>query len=100
MADVKDGVTVLIGDFDIRGDVALIKAERSDHWGNLTHCQAAVQLRPGDDDDRPLRRGHGARNHAAGRVRPRNRCQPGIFVNKLVCTGRVAVQADNLKAAA
>ena len=81
----------------IYGDVALIKAERGDRWGNLTFRQAARNFGPV--------MAMGARRTIAsvheiaelGTLDPEAIVTPGIFVSKIVKIDRVATQAGGFK---
>jgi 3-oxoadipate CoA-transferase alpha subunit len=84
----------------IYGDVALIKAEKGDRWGNLTYRMAARNFGPV--------MATAARKTVAtvheivelGALDPENIVTPGIFVHQLVRIERVATQAGGLKKAA
>jgi 3-oxoadipate CoA-transferase alpha subunit len=84
----------------IRGDVALIKAEQGDRWGNLTFRKAARNFGPV--------MAMGARHTIAsvyeiaelGELDPEAVVTPGIFVGKIVKVPRVATQAGGFKQAA
>jgi 3-oxoadipate CoA-transferase, alpha subunit len=84
----------------IYGDVALIKAERGDRWGNLTYRMAARNFGPV--------MAMAAKNTIAtvheivelGALDPESVITPGIFVNKIVKVERVATQAGGFKQAA
>jgi 3-oxoadipate CoA-transferase alpha subunit len=84
----------------IPGDVALIKAERGDRWGNLTYRMAARNFGPvmamaakctiaTVHDIAPL-----------GALDPENIVTPGIFVSRIVKIDRVATRAGGYKQAA
>ena len=81
----------------IYGDVALIKAERGDRWGNLLFRQAARNFGPV--------MAMGARRTIAsvheiaelGTLDPEAIVTPGIFVSKIVKIDRVATQAGGFK---
>jgi 3-oxoadipate CoA-transferase, alpha subunit len=84
----------------IHGDVALIKAERGDRWGNLTFRKAARNFGPV--------MAMGAKKTVAtvheivplGALDPEAIVTPGIFVSKIVKIARVATQAGGFKQAA
>ena len=84
----------------IYGDVALIKAERGDRWGNLTYRMAARNFGPV--------MAMAAKQTVAtvheivklGTLDPENVVTPGIFVSKIVKIDRVATQAGGFKQAA
>src|SRR3954469_1057114 len=80
-------------EYPIYGDVALIKAERGDRWGNLTYRKAARNFGPV--------MAMGAKRTVAtvheivplGALDPEAIVTPGIFVTKIVQVARVATQA-------
>ena len=82
----------------IYGDVALIKAERGDRWGNLMFRQAARNFGPV--------MAMGAKRTVAsvheiaelGTLDPEAIVTPGIFVSKIVKIARVATQGGGFKA--
>jgi 3-oxoadipate CoA-transferase alpha subunit len=84
----------------IYGDLALIKAERGDRWGNLVYRKAARNFGPV--------MATAARKTVAtvheivelGGLDPENIITPGIFVSKIVKIDRVATQAGGFKKAA
>ena len=84
----------------IYGDVALIKAERGDRWGNLTYRKAARNFGPV--------MATAAKHTVAtvheiaelGEMDPEHIVTPGIFVHQIVKIDRVATQSGGLKAAA
>ncbi|MDP2985105.1 3-oxoacid CoA-transferase subunit A, partial [Hydrogenophaga sp.] len=79
------------------GDVALIKAERGDRWGNLTYRKAARNFGPV--------MAMAARHTIAtvhhidelGELDPETIVTPGIHVGKIVRIDRVATQAGGFK---
>ena len=82
----------------IHGDLALIRAERGDRWGNLTFRKAARNFGP--------IMAMGARKTVAtvfekaelGDMDPETVITPGIFVQAVVHIERVATQAGGIKA--
>ena len=84
----------------IYGDVALIKAEQGDRWGNLTYRMAARNFGPV--------MATAARKTVAtvheivelGALDPETIVTPGIFVSQIVKIDRVATQAAGFKKAA
>ena len=84
-------------EYPIRGDVALVKAERGDRWGNLTYRKAARNFGPV--------MATAARTTIAsvheivplGALDPETIVTPGIFVSKLVQVARTATQAGGFK---
>ena len=87
-------------EYPIHGDVALIKAERGDRWGNLSYRMAARNFGPVMTT--------AARHTVAtvheivplGALDPEAIVTPGIFVSKLLRVERVATQAGGFKAVA
>ena len=82
----------------IHGDLALIRAERGDRWGNLTFRKAARNFGPV--------MAMAARKTVAsiyekaelGGIDPETVITPGIFVHAVVQIPRVATQAGGIKA--
>ena len=82
----------------IHGDLALIKAEKGDRWGNLTFRKAARNFGP---VMAMAARKTVATVHevvALGELDPEAVVTPGIFVHAVVKIDRVATQAGGLKA--
>jgi 3-oxoadipate CoA-transferase alpha subunit len=81
----------------IYGDVALIKAEQGDRWGNLTYRMAARNFGPV--------MAMAAKKTVAtvydivelGALNPENIVTPGIFVHQVVKISRASAQADSVK---
>ena len=93
---VIDGRNYVL-EFPIRGDVALIKAERGDRWGNLMYRKAARNFGP-------VMAMAAQRTIASvydiaelGELDPENVVTPGIFVSKIVQIPRVATQAGGFR---
>ena len=84
-------------EYPIHGDVALIKAERGDRWGNLVYRKAARNFGP--------IMATAARHTVAtvhdvvelGALDPEAIVTPGIHVSKIVKIDRVATQAGGFK---
>ena len=84
-------------EYPIHGDVALIKAERGDRWGNLTYRMSARNFGPV--------MATAARHTVAtvheivelGALDPENIVTPGIHVSQVVRIERVATQAGGIK---
>ncbi len=96
---VIDGKAYVL-EFPIVGDVALIKAERGDRWGNLSYRKAARNFGP-------VMATAAKRTIASvyeivelGGFDPEAVVTPGIYVSALVQIPRVATQAGGFKAAA
>ena len=84
----------------IHGDLALIKAERGDRWGNLTYRKAARNFGP---VMATAARKTVATVHevvALGALDPEHIVTPGIYVSQVVQIERVATQAGGFKKAA
>lgn len=84
----------------IYGDVALIKAEKGDRWGNLTYRMAARNFGPvmATAAKKTVATVHDIVE--LGDLDPENIVTPGIFVHQLVKIERVATQAGGFKKAA
>lgn len=96
---VIDGRAYVLG-YPIHGDVALIKAERGDRWGNLNFRKAARNFGP-------VRATAAKRTVASvfelaelGTLDPEAIVTPGIHVSSVVQIPRVATQAGGFKEAA
>ena len=87
-------------EYPIYGDVALIKAERGDRWGNLTYRMAARNFGPvmATACTKTVATVHEI--VALGDMNPEHIVTPGIFVHQIVKIDRVATQAGGLKQAA
>lgn len=81
----------------IHADVALIRAERGDRWGNLTYRMAARNFGPvmAMAAQRTIATVHEIA--ALGTLDPETIVTPGIFVSHVVQVGRVATQAGGFK---
>ena len=96
---VIDGKSYIL-EYPIKGDLALIKAERGDRWGNLVFRKAARNFGP-------VMATAAARTIASvheiaelGSLDPETIVTPGIHVSHVVQIARVATQAGGFKAAA
>ncbi|MFO6420742.1 3-oxoacid CoA-transferase subunit A [Hylemonella sp. W303a] len=87
-------------EYPIHGDVALIKAEAGDRWGNLTYRMAARNFGPvmAMAAKQTIATVHEIK--ALGELDPEAIVTPGIFVSKVVKIARVATQAGGFKKAA
>ena len=87
-------------EYPIFGDVALIKAERGDRWGNLTYRKAARNFGPvmAMAARRTIATVHDIVE--LGALDAETIVTPGIFVSKIVRIDRVATQAGGFKKAA
>jgi 3-oxoadipate CoA-transferase alpha subunit len=81
----------------IYGDVALIKAERGDRWGNLMYRMAARNFGPvmATACKRTVATVHEIAE--LGEMNPEHIVTPGIFVHQVVKINRVATQAGGFK---
>ena len=87
-------------EYPIHGDVALIKAETGDRWGNLVYRKAARNFGPvmAMAARRTIATVHDIVE--LGALDPETIVTPGIFVSKIVQIDRVATQAGGFKKAA
>ncbi|MGC3987768.1 MAG: 3-oxoacid CoA-transferase subunit A [Pseudorhodoferax sp.] len=87
-------------EYPIQGDVALVKAERGDRWGNLTYRMSARNFGP--VMAMAARRTIASVHEVVelGQLDPEAIVTPGIFVSKIVKIDRVATQAAGFKKAA
>lgn len=87
-------------EYPIHGDVALIKAEAGDRWGNLVFRKAARNFGPvmAMAARRTIATVHDIVE--LGALDPETIVTPGIFVSKIVRIDRVATQAGGFKKAA
>jgi 3-oxoadipate CoA-transferase, alpha subunit len=86
-------------EYPIHGDVALIKAERGDRWGNLCFRKAARNFGPvmATAAQRTVATVHEIVE--LGQLDPEAIVTPGIFVSHIVKIERTATQAGGFKAA-
>ena len=84
-------------EYPIRGDLALIRAETGDRWGNLTYRKAARNFGPvmATAAKRTVATVHTVRE--LGELDPEAIVTPGIHVTSLVCVPRVATTAGGFK---
>lgn len=87
-------------EYPIHADVALIKAERGDRWGNLTYRKAARNFGPvmAMAAKRTIASVHEL--VPLGALDPECVVTPGIFVSRIVKVARVATQAGGFRQAA
>ncbi|VWX57401.1 3-oxoadipate CoA-transferase subunit A (Beta-ketoadipate:succinyl-CoA transferase subunit A) [Burkholderiales bacterium 8X] len=87
-------------EYPIRGDVALIRAEQGDRWGNLVYRKAARNFGPvmAMAARRTIATVHDIVE--LGEMDPESIVTPGIFVHQIVKIDRVATQAGGFKKAA
>jgi 3-oxoadipate CoA-transferase alpha subunit len=86
-------------EYPIHGDVALIKAERGDRWGNLVYRKAARNFGPvmATAAKRTVATVHEIAE--LGTLDPETIVTPGIHVSRLVKIDRVATQAGGFRGA-
>jgi 3-oxoadipate CoA-transferase alpha subunit len=84
----------------IYGDVALIKAETGDRWGNLLYRKAARNFGPVMATAAKMTVATVHEVVELGVLDPESIVTPGIFVSKIVKIDRVATQAGGFKKAA
>jgi 3-oxoadipate CoA-transferase alpha subunit len=86
-------------EYPIRGDLALIKAERGDRWGNLSFRKAARNFGPvmATAARRTVASVHEIVE--VGAIDPEAVVTPGLFVSRIVRIDRVATLAGGFKAA-
>ena len=87
-------------EYPIHADLALIKAERGDRWGNLTYRKAARNFGP--VMAMAARRTIASVHEIVplGALDPENVVTPGIFVSKIVKVERTATRAGGFRQAA
>ena len=81
----------------IYGDVALIKAERGDRWGNLMFRKAARNFGPVMAMGAKMTIASVHEIAELGELQPEAVVTPGIFVSKIVKIPRVATQGGGFK---
>ena len=84
-------------EYPVFGDLALIKAESGDRWGNLTYRKAARNFGPimATAAKRTVARVHTV--VALGELDPEVIVTPGIYVSHVVKIERSATQAGGFK---
>jgi 3-oxoadipate CoA-transferase, alpha subunit len=87
-------------EYPIHGDVALIKAEAGDRWGNLVYRKAARNFGPvmAMAAKHTVATVHEIKE--LGELDPEAVVTPGIFVSRIVKIARVATQAGGIRKAA
>lgn len=87
-------------EYPIHGDVALIKAEAGDRWGNLVYRKSARNFGPvmATAAKKTIATVHEIKQ--LGELDPEAVVTPGIYVSKIVKIERVATQAGGFKKAA
>jgi len=84
----------------IHGDVALIKAERGDRWGNLMYRRAARNFGPVMATAARLTVASVHEIAELGEMDPEHIVTPGLYVHKIVQIERTATQAGGFQKAA
>jgi 3-oxoadipate CoA-transferase alpha subunit len=84
----------------IHGDVALIKAERGDRWGNLVYRKAARNFGPVMATAAKLTVATVHEIAELGDIDPEHVVTPGVYVHRLVKINRVATRAGGFQKAA
>ena len=87
-------------EYPIHGDVALVKAERGDRWGNLNYRMAARNFGPVVAMAARFTVASVVEVVELGQLDPESVVTPGIFVSKIVKVPRQATMAGGFKAAA
>lgn len=84
-------------EYPISGDVALIKAESGDRWGNLTYRKAARNFGPIMATAAKLTVASIYEERELGALDPESIVTPGIYVHRLVQVPRMATRAGGFK---
>ena len=87
-------------EYPIHGDVALIKAEAGDRWGNLTYRMSARNFGPVMATAAKLTVATVHEIRELGELDPEAIVTPGIYVSRIVKIPRVATQAAGFRRAA
>ena len=87
-------------EYPIHGDVALVKAEKGDRWGNLTYRMAARNFGPVMAAAAKFTVATVHEIVELGQLDPEAVVTPGIYVSKVVKVDRVATKAGGFKKAA
>lgn len=87
-------------EYPIHGDVALIKAEAGDRWGNLVYRKSARNFGPVMATAAKLTVATVHEIRQLGELDPEAIVTPGIYVSKIVKIDRVATQAGGFRKAA
>jgi 3-oxoadipate CoA-transferase alpha subunit len=87
-------------EYPIRGDLALIKAETADRWGNLTYRKTARNFGPVVASAASTTVASVHEIVELGGLDPECIVTPGIYVSKIVKIERVATQAGGIRKAA
>ena len=104
LADGKETRTIngknYVLEYPIYGDVALIKAEQGDRWGNLTYRMSARNFGPVMATAAKFTVATVHEVVELGALDPEAIVTPGIYVSKVVPIARVATQAGGFKKSA
>ncbi|WP_312568235.1 3-oxoacid CoA-transferase subunit A [Comamonas sp.] len=104
LADDKETRTIngkhYVLEYPIYGDVALIKAEQGDRWGNLTYRMSARNFGPVMATAAKFTIATVHEVVELGALDPEAIVTPGIYVSKVVPIARVATQAGGFKKSA
>jgi 3-oxoadipate CoA-transferase alpha subunit len=84
-------------EYPLHGDVALVKAERGDRWGNLAYRKAARNFGPvmATASSRTIATVHEIVE--LGQMDPETIVTPGIFVTSIIKISRLATQAGGIR---
>lgn len=87
-------------EYPIHGDLALIKAEQGDRWGNLTYRKAARNFGPvmASAATKTIATVHEVLE--LGELNPEHIITPGIFVHRIIKIDRIATRAGGIRKAA
>ena len=94
------GGRMYVFEFPIHADVALIKAERGDRWGNLTYRKTARNFGPVMATAAKLTIASVHEIVELGELDPEHIITPGIFVQRVVKVARIGTGAAGFKQAA
>ena len=94
-----DGKNYIL-EYPIYGDVALIKAERGDRWGNLTYRMSARNFGPVMATAAKYTVATVHEVAELGALDPEAIVTPGIYVSRIVRVERVATQAGGIRISA
>ena len=86
-------------EYPLHGDLALIKAERGDRWGNLAYRKAARNFGPVMATACKTTVATVHEVVELGQLDPEHIVTPGVFVSRIVRIDRVATLAGGIKAA-
>ncbi len=84
-------------EYPIHGDLALVKAEAGDRWGNLVYRKAARNFGPVMATAAKLTVASVHEVRQLGAIDPEVVVTPGIYVNRVVQIPRVATQAGGFR---